>query len=157
MGLEPTTLRLRVSCSTDWASQAQFLSEHVWYHFSPALPFKVAYVNYLLTYLRMPKYFPSSRNWTSDLWISLSYYSPPLYQLSYQRIECVGTLNSMYWTYLNNSFSFKRTLTQFLRFANNLLSIMIVKRFELLPPKRMVPKTIALNHSATLPTRFPVK
>ena len=28
---------------------------------------------------------------------------------------------------------------------------MIVKRFELLPPKRMVPKTIALDHSATLP------
>ena len=34
---------------------------------------------------------------------------------------------------------------------------MIVKRFELLPPKRMVPKTIALDHSATLPSSYKSK
>ena len=28
---------------------------------------------------------PSSRSWTSDLWISWPLYSPPLYQLSYRR------------------------------------------------------------------------
>ena len=28
---------------------------------------------------------PSSRSWTSDLWISYPLYSPPLYQLSYRR------------------------------------------------------------------------
>ncbi len=28
MGLEPTTLRLRVSCSTDWASQAYIFTSH---------------------------------------------------------------------------------------------------------------------------------
>ena len=29
VGLEPTTLRLRVSCSTDWASRANYYSEEV--------------------------------------------------------------------------------------------------------------------------------
>ena len=33
VGLEPTTLRLRVSCSTDWASQAYFPSHILKYVF----------------------------------------------------------------------------------------------------------------------------
>ena len=86
LGFEPATYGLQtyfttVHRSINWAIEG--LTNREWLFISCELLVHNAFCQE-----KKLHFTPSSRIWTSDLWITnLLYYSPPLYQLSYRRFD----------------------------------------------------------------------
>ena len=108
----PMDYKLTLLQSTALSTELSKVDEREWLFISCELLVHNAFVKKKRRWL----FTPSSRIWTSDLWITnLLYYSPPLYRLSYRRFDDHEWHLISCELLVHNGFVEKKNYTSFLR------------------------------------------